>query len=338
VQLTKLNLLKFSFFLGLGILVIWLALHNRTDAEITNTLIAFKEADYFWVGFSILLSILSHIARCLRWKILLAPLGHKPSLLNTFFALMIGYMANFALPRLGEVSRCGILTKYENIPFTQGFGTVVAERIIDLICLLLIFFTTLYFQFDQLWKLSNELIIAPVQQKLEKVIDNNSTVLISITVLSLLAVIGMLLFRKKNNADKQNKPSKMSELLSGFINGLETIKDIKNPILFFGYTVFIWALYVGALLVGFRCFPETSNLGVDAGMAVLIFSTVGVMVTPGGTGASQVLIEKALTSVFSITIPFAIATGWLIWGAQFISLLFLGIVSAILLPIVNKNK
>ena len=118
------------------------------------------------------LSILSHVSRAIRWRILLQPLGFNPKLSNTFFAVMVGYLANFALPRLGEVSRCGVLTKYEKIPFTEAFGTVIAERVIDLLCLIIIFFATLFFQFNELWGLTNDYIVQPAKLKFSSIFQD----------------------------------------------------------------------------------------------------------------------------------------------------------------------
>ena len=141
------NILKFFFFLGIGILLIWLALRNKSEQEINDIITAIKKANYFFLFASVVISGLSHYFRSLRWKILLSPLGHKPTTANTFFSVMVGYLANFALPRLGEVTRCALLNKYEKVPFTEGFGTVVAERALDMVCLIIIFFITLAVEF-----------------------------------------------------------------------------------------------------------------------------------------------------------------------------------------------
>ncbi len=126
-----LNVLKFLFFLSIGIVLIWLAVRNKTEEELVNIKLALEAADYFWISLSIIISGLSHYFRAIRWKLMLKPMGYNPKTSNTIFALLVGYLANFALPRLGEVSRCGLLTKYEKVPFTEAFGTVIAERALD---------------------------------------------------------------------------------------------------------------------------------------------------------------------------------------------------------------
>ena len=136
-------IVKFLLFLSIGMLLVWLVVKDITAEEKTNIKIAFEKANYFWIVLSMILVTVSHWSRAVRWKMLLEPLGYKPKTSNTFFAIMVGYLANLALPRLGEVSRCGVLNKYEKVSFEEAFGTVIAERAIDLLCLVLVFFLTL---------------------------------------------------------------------------------------------------------------------------------------------------------------------------------------------------
>lgn len=335
MQAGRLNILKFVFFLGVGILLIWLATKNLTPSDKDNIQQAFEQADYFWITISLLLSILSHVSRALRWKLLLQPLGFNPKTTNTFFAVMVGYLANFALPRLGEVSRCGVLTKYENIPFTEGFGTVVAERVIDLLCLFIIFLITLLFQFDQLWALSNQNIITPLTNKITLLIKEPLHV--SFILVLVVATIYLLIKFKKKIANN-SFAEKISSLIKGFADGLQSVRKIKRPFLFILHTVIIWFLYTSSLYLGFLCFKETSHLSADAVFAVLIFSTIGVIFVPGGTGASQALVTETLTSVFRVSFTYAFAFAWLLWTSQFILILILGILSLILLPLLNKPK
>ena len=144
------NILKFICFLGLGVLLVWLTVKDITKQQQEDILVSIQKANYSFIGLSFLVGIFSHYVRAVRWKILLAPLGYQPKTSNTFFAVMVGYLVNLAVPRLGEVSRCGMLNSYEKIPFTEGFGSVIAERALDLVCLVLIFFITLFLEFDKI--------------------------------------------------------------------------------------------------------------------------------------------------------------------------------------------
>ncbi|MFY9307427.1 MAG: lysylphosphatidylglycerol synthase transmembrane domain-containing protein [Bacteroidia bacterium] len=325
--------LQFLFFLGIGILLVWLALRGLTEDEKEKISKAFDEADYFWIIFPTLLSGLSHFLRAARWKLLIQPLGYNPKLYNTFFALMVGYMANLAIPRLGEVSRCGILTKYEKIPFAESFGTVIAERAIDLLCLILIFLGTLVFEFEKLWGLTNERILNPLNEKLTALSQNSAFLWIALIVVLLIAGGLIFIFRK----GKGTFLKKIKELALGFWGGVKSVKNIKRPYLFVLHTVLIWFLYIYVLYLSFSCFEELSVLGFGAALAAMLFGSLGIIFVPGGTGAYQVLVTQTLNVGYKASFPFAVAFSWLIWSAQFIFLLLVGLISLILLPILNKE-
>ncbi|MDO9185993.1 MAG: lysylphosphatidylglycerol synthase transmembrane domain-containing protein [Bacteroidia bacterium] len=327
------SILKFLFFLGVGILLIWLAVRNLTEEDKASIAEAFTQANYYWIALSMLLSFLSHWIRAMRWRLLIQPLGFNPKLSNTFFALMVGYLANFALPRLGEISRCGVLTKYEKIPFTEGFGTVIAERAIDVLCLILIFIGTLFFQFDELWGLTNDKIISPLNTKFSSLMDSN--IFLSIFALIMVGVtISFFIFRKRS---KGMFSKKLKEMALGFWEGLKSVKNIKRPILFIFHTILIWFLYTALLYVGFFCFAETSYLSFGAALAIMLFGSLGIAFVPGGTGAYQALVTETLTSAYKTTFTFAFAFSWLIWTSQFALILLLGVISLIMLPIINKE-
>jgi len=327
------SILKFLFFLGIGILLIWLAVRNLTKEDKASIAEAFTQANYYWIALSMLLSFLSHWIRAMRWRLLIQPLGFNPKLSNTFFALMVGYLANFALPRLGEISRCGVLTKYEKIPFTEGFGTVIAERAIDVLCLILIFIGTLFFQFDELWGLTNDKIINPLTTKFSSLMDSN--IFLSIFALIMVGItISFFVFRKRS---KGMFSKKLKEMALGFWEGLKSVKNIKRPILFIFHTILIWLLYTALLYVGFFCFVETSYLSFGAALAIMLFGSLGIAFVPGGTGAYQALVTETLTSAYKTTFTFAFAFSWLIWTSQFALILLLGVISLIMLPIINKE-
>ena len=142
------DILKTTIFLGIGILLIWLVVRNLTEKDKTEILSSFSQANYGVILLVMILGIFSHVSRAIRWQIMIEPLGHKPSFLNTFMAVMVGYLANLAVPRIGEVTRCGVLKRYENLPLDSVFGTVVVERIMDTILLMIVSIITIVWQFD----------------------------------------------------------------------------------------------------------------------------------------------------------------------------------------------
>lgn len=328
------NILKFLFFLSIGILLIWLAVHNKTDEEIANIKIAIKQANYFWIGVSLLVTGLSHAFRALRWKMLLKPLGHSPKTSNTFFAVMVGYLANFALPRLGEVTRCGILTKYEKVPFTEGFGTVITERALDLVCLILVFFATLALEFTKISGIANDLIFNTLSEKMHALMQKQTFVIIAVLVLLLIAG-ALFYFRKKIQTLITGKAK---GFIVGIWDGLKSVKNVDKPMLFIFHTVAIWAMYILQVYVCFFAFGETSHLSFVVAVVIVVFGSVGIIAVPGGTGAYQAIVIQILTTVYLISGTIAFAFAWAVWTTQFALILILGLISLILLAVLNKEK
>ncbi len=327
-----LNILKILFFLGLGIVLIWLALRKTTDEEFANIKKSLLNANYFWISLSIVISGLSHFFRALRWKLLLNPLGYKPKTSNTFFAVMVGYLANFAIHRMGEVTRCGLLTTYEKVPFTTGFGSVISERALDVVCLLIIFFVALGMEFDRISGIANDLVFNTVSEKLHALMQQQTAVII--IVLTLILIAGTLFyFRKKIQA-------LFSEKAKGFIggiwNGLISIKNVDKPVLFIIYTLLIWAMYILQVYVCFFAFPETAGLSIMVAVVIVVFGSLGVMATPGGTGAYQLIVIQILTSIYLISYTSSFAFAWAVWTSQFVFIVFTGFLSLILLALLNK--
>jgi uncharacterized protein (TIRG00374 family) len=328
-----LSLLKVLVFLSLGLFLVWFAVRGVTQEQRIQIREAFGNANYSWVILSLAISIISHLSRAMRWKMMLQTLGHEPKLSNTFFAVMIGYMANYApIPRLGEASRCGILTRYEKIPFTESFGTVVAERLIDVLCLMIVFFITFLVQFAKINALAHQYVLDPIAKKF--VFIGSHPVLASIAIL--LAVAGLIVFLRIRKKQKEGVIGKAFQFLSGFLDGLKTVKNIRKPWLFIGHTIVIWGVYYITLHLCFFALPETSKLGLSEGITVFALGTLGVVFTPGGIGAYQVIVKNVLI-LFAVSESISIAFPWIVWTSSFLLLMFLGLVSLILLPILNKE-
>lgn len=327
-----LNILKILFFLGLGIGLIWLALRKTTDEEFANIKISLLNADYFWISLSILITGLSHFFRALRWKLLLDPLGYKPKTSNTFFAVMVGYLANFAIHRMGEVTRCGLLTTYEKVPFTTGFGSVISERALDVVCLIIIFFAALGMEFDRISGIANDLVFNTVAEKFHLLMQKQ-TFVISAGISLLVIAITIFYFRKKIQSLFSTKAK---GIFTGIWNGLISIKNVKKPALFILHTVLIWTMYVLQVYVCFFAFPETANLSIMVAVVIVVFGSLGVVATPGGTGAYQLIVIQILTSIYLISYTSSFAFAWAVWTSQFVFIVFTGFLSLILLALLNK--
>jgi uncharacterized protein (TIRG00374 family) len=327
------SILQLVLFSAIGVGLVWLSIHNIPDKDIETTKQAFKDADYFIVGISAVISILAHVIRAWRWNLLMQPIGHHISFKNSFAGVMIGYVVNYAVPRAGELSRCGVASKYEKIPFAAALGTVITERIVDLILLLLLFFITLAVQFTELTGLANLYVLQPLAIKLGSLLNNKMYLVV--LIIAVLGFIGLLfLFRKKI---KSLLSGKIGGLLKSFADGLRSVKDLQHPYLFILQSLSIWFLYFLGLYVCFSCFPETKVLGVKPALSVLLFSTIGVIVSPGGIGAYQ-LISTQVLLFYGVANNVAIAFPWITWGVQFIVILVIGGLCFLFLPLLNNKQ
>ena len=326
--------IKFIVFLGLGLFLIWLAVKNLTDADKAQISISLSNANYFWVAVSMAGGLVAHLIRAVRWKMLLAPLGHIPKTSSTFYAVMIGYLGNLALPRLGEVLRCGILKRYENIPLTQSFGTVIAERVIDLFVLFLLFIVTLWVEYERMHSYISENIFTPFKLKLFSLTEN-TTILILLIALLIGGLLLLVVFRKKilQNVIAQ----KISGLLLSFLEGIRTVAKVKNPLLFIFYSLFIWAMYLLSVYVCFFAFTETQTLGITDCLAISCFGSLGVIATPGGIGAYQWIVLQIML-LWGFSTATGVAFGWTVWLAQTSVVLVVGLLSFGLLAINNKGE
>jgi len=325
---------RFLIFLGIGIFFIWLSMRDLTDVQKKDILSSFRHANYAWIVLAIILGIFSHILRTLRWKMLMDPMGFKPRTSNVFFAVMIGYLANLALPRLGEVSRCGILTRYEKIPFNKCFGTVIAERTIDMILFLLLFFANLIIQSDRLYVYVQTVIYDRLEAKFNYTIDFTGYLTYAVIGLSLLFILVLLLSWKR--IKRSAFFLKIKNLLLGFLEGIKSVYKVRNPFLFGFYSLAIWFLYLLMAYLVFFSLPSTSSLGLDAGLAVLIFGSIGIMLVQGGLGIYPAIVAETLI-LYSIPHTTGLAMGWLIWSSQTLTLVIMGVLSLILLPIFNRT-
>ncbi|MES2565986.1 MAG: lysylphosphatidylglycerol synthase transmembrane domain-containing protein [Bacteroidota bacterium] len=326
------SIIQFIVLLGVGILLVWLSFRSVwTEKE--KILNSFKTADYFWVGISIFIAFLSHFLRAYRWKYLLKPAGYfvKPG--NALGAVLVGYFANYGLPRMGEITRCTLVTKYDNVPFEIALGTVITERIVDMLILIIIFFMTLFAQFSQLKDLTATYIYNPMVLKFHGITEHPANFIIFISFLILFA-IGLFIIRKKITGLLKGKAG---NVIRGFGKGLSSVKDIEKKFQFIVLSLAIWASYFYSLYVCFFAFTGTSHLGQSECLVLLLFGTFGVVFSPGGLGAYPAIIT-ALLLYYGIEPISAFSFPWMAWTSQFILIVTLGLLSLILLPIFNKEK
>lgn len=327
------SIIQFVVLLGIGILLIWLSL-KQVAPEKDKIIEAFRNADYTWIALSMLISFMSHFLRALRWNYLLEPLGYKTNLLNATCHVLIGYFANYGIPRMGEVSRCTLAAKYDKVPFEVGFGTVITERIIDFILFLIIFVLTLLLQFNELIGLANTYIFDKLSAKFSGIAASPVKLGILIGVVALLAAAFFLLRKKFSSLLK----GKLGNMIKGMGEGIGSVRKMKRPLGFVVLSLLIWACYFYSLYVCFFALSGTSHLGQKECLTLLLFGTFGVIFSPGGLGAYPAIVGGILLITFHVDTASSFALPWLSWTGQFALIVVLGLISFIVLPLNNRKS
>lgn len=319
-------------FLGLGVFLVWWSLQQIPNEEWDNFKAAFSTARYWLIIPVFIILTVSHVVRAWRWKMLMQPMGYNPTLLNTFFAVMIGYLANLAIPRLGEILKCTILAKYEKVPAEKLVGTIVAERAFDLLLLIIIFLIALAAQFDVIGEYGYELLHKIIEGKGGEISYTRLIIFIAILLACIIAIV--IAFKRYRHVRIINLVHK---IFVGIWHGIISVKDLQNKWQFIFASVAIWCLYLLGTWVGFYGIIGTSGLGIEVALSALAFASVGMIITPGGIGAYALLLANILT-LNGISFALGFANGTLQWFAQFIIVLVLGFISLGLLPYYNKKK
>ncbi len=326
------SILQYLFFLGLGVFLVWWSLHQIPDEKWGEFKRSLQTANYWLLLPVFLILSLSHILRALRWRILMLPMGYTPSFLNTFFAVMIGYLANLAVPRLGEVLKCTLLARYEKVPAEKLVGTIVAERAFDVISLGIVFLLALISQFDIVGEYATQLFKQLFENKSGNFSWTKLFLVLAIIAAGIIAVkVWFYQFAHLKIVIAAKK------ILQGIWEGLISIRKLKQKKLFIFYSAAIWALYILGTWVGLLATDGTSHLGMREAISGLAFASIGMIVTPGGIGAYAYFLAKVLEKN---GVPFEIgfANGTLQWFAQFLIVVVVGFICLGLLPLYNKKK
>lgn len=328
---TLINILKIGIPLSLGVFLIWWIYKGLGEDEKQNIFSSLKTADYKWFFAAFILGVFSHLSRAYRWQIMAESMGYKTKLINSMGAVMIGYLANLAFPRLGEVSRCAVLNKYEKIPIEKALGTIIAERAIDLIILLTISFTVLLVEYDIIYHFLSQTILIPIAEKFSGE-DGLKIKLVLFFAILIFIVIGYFLLRNKFSGII----NKLKGLMVGVLEGLQSVLKLKRKFVFIFHSFFIWGCYILMLYLCFFSLPETSVLPFGAAMSAFVFGSFGIIAVQGGIGAYQALVTKTL-ALYGLAEAYGFALGWISWTAQTLMILVLGFLAIFMLPILNKD-
>lgn len=329
----SLTILQYIFFLALGLFLVWWTIKDLNANDRSQIKIAIQHARYLLIIPVFIILIMSHYVRGLRWRLLIEPLGYKTKKSNAFFSVMIGYLTNLAFPRLGEIVKCTALARYEKVPVDKLIGTVILERIVDVLSLLVIFGITLAIQPG----IYTQLIDTFFQNSNSAESNKSQTVLIILIVFGIIALsaLAWMIIKKK-------KPADLIALIKSIVlrvwEGVTAIRHLKKRTYFILLTIALWILYLFCGYIGFFALQETELYGIKEAFTVLSAGSIGMIIpTPGGIGSYAYLVQKTMT-LYGLNEGIALAFGWMLWAAQIGVLLIGGLISFVALPYFNKKR
>ena len=306
--------------LSLGVFLIWYSLNKFSSAQIEEIKHYFKNASYGFVIISVICGFLSHLSRAYRWNYMLRPLGFQPKLANNAMAVFTGYIMNMFIPRSGEFSRALVINKYEDVPYDKALGTIIAERVADLLVLGII--VSIAF-FSQLTVLKDYVLTLVPFNKL----------IIFLGILGALGIAFLVFVYKTTNTFSL----KIKKLISGIVSGILSISKMEKKWAFIAHTLFIWLMYIAMFYLNIYALPETSSMASGVVISAFIIGSFTIAFTNGGFGSYPFFISEIL-GLYGIPLTVGTAFGWIVWISQFLMIVFFGALSLILLPLYNKNK
>lgn len=312
--------LKIAIPLGLGIFLIWYSYSQFSEDQLQEIRSHFEKANYGIVGLAVLLGILSHISRAYRWNFMLQPLGFQPKLINNFMAVCIAYLMNIFIPKSGEVSRAMVINKYEGVPFDKAFGTIISERLVDIIILFAFTFIALVIQYDILFSYISNYI-------------PTLNLIYSMGILSLLFIC-FLLFLKYSRSPLQKR---LRNFFNGLKEGVLSVIKMQKKRAFIFHTFLIWGLYLISFYTSTFALEETSSISLGTLIITFVIGSFSFAFTNSGFGSYPFFVAGIL-AVYGIAETTGTAFGWIVWTSNIASIVVLGALSFFILPIYNRQK
>jgi uncharacterized protein (TIRG00374 family) len=324
------SIIRFLTFAAIGIFLFWLVYKDQPVGEIISAL---KNADYFYIGVSFIMGFLSHLSRALRWKILINSIGYYPKTLNTFFSVLVMYLSNTAIPRSGEITRCGVLKKYEKVPFSKLIGTVIVERAIDFVILLFLLVIVLISQFGIINEFLNK--NPGTGDKLRILFNTGNLVLF----FSFTGLIIFLFYVGRKKLKNSLFYKKILEVILNMLEGIKAISRLDKKWQFIAHSIFIWTMYFLMIYIVFQSFTFTTHLGLLTGLTVFVMASFGMVApSPGGIGTWHFMVIETLVIYGINKFPDANAFALATHGSMTIFIVILGFISLLLLPVYNKKE
>ena len=323
------NILKLIISLGIGIFIVWFTTSKLTPKDIADITGIFKRADYKWLIIGPMIGMLSNVVRAERWKQLLNSVGYQPSRMNVANSVFVMYALNLVFPRLGEVTRCTLLYKTDNIPLDKSIGTMVLERMVDMVSILVVGALLMAFQYQLLFDLLNNTILAHYSGSIKQLTSGYGGIMLIVAMITIGSGLLYFLYYMRDH----HILGKVWKFIIGIFHGLASILKLDNPMLFIFYSVLICFMYFMMIYICFLSLPETAHLGVWPGMACLFFGGFAFIISPGGLGAYPATMGAVLI-LYKVAFTVGFGFGWLVWSFQTASVILFGVISFIL---VSRN-
>jgi len=303
-----------------GLFFIYLSFYYTSEVERNEIYTSLKNAKIKYVFLSILVGIISFFSRAYRWNYMLNSIGYYPKLVNNILAVFVTYLANLGVPRSGEILRATVMQTYESIPFEKGFGTILAERLVDLIMLFFLIILCLF--------LEKDILLPFIKEKLDLFVNVYYLLLFTSFFLILIFIVIKVF--------KQKIIKKFSTLIKGINVGFTSILKMKNKIYYLAHTLFIWTTYILVFYMMKFSLNGMELIDLKTLLVSFIFGAVSITTTNGGVGVYPLSISLAL-SFYDIPLETSLAFGWITWTVQTIVIVFFGGLSFFLLPFVNNK-
>ena len=310
--------IKILLPISIGIFCIFFSFRNISFTDFTKY---FYEINYLWVFVGIFLGALSHISRSYRWKYLIEPLGYKLGFINSVLAVFSAYLINYTIPRAGDIARATMISKYEKIPLDKTLGTIVAERAVDVICILTIIATGLIFEFNR------------ISEKLISLIENTEISVVIIYV----GVIILILFVSNRVLRKSKYYKSILNFFSGIIEGLTIIFKMEKRVPFILHSIFIWLMYILMFWATSMAFFELHEVAFYQFMISFTLAAISIMLSNGGIGIYPLAVEESL-GWYGVQSMTGLAFGWVSWLSQTMMVIIFGGLSLFILPFINRKK
>lgn len=332
-----LSVLKYPFLLGLALFMLWLAFRgispDKNEINFQKTIDGLKNADVFWLMVSVMGGVGALFSRAYRWKLLMEPLGHKVSLYHSFVSLSTGYLFNLALPRAGEITRCTMIARTTNIPFNGAFGTVITERILDVVCLLMLIFSAYFLEFSLINDYFYKEVFSPILNKF-----SGNTFLFLLLIVVIAALVAGIIYYFRKQLQQSSLFMKISGFFNGLVKGVWSITKSNKPVSLVVSTIVIWISYYIMTYAICFCFGATSHLGFVAGLVLLTVGGIGMSApVQGGIGAFHLLVSGVLL-LYGIAKEDGLLYAILLHGSQTVFTLLFGGISFLLILFGKKQE